>query len=222
MLNNLKIINLNYDNYYIEPYKYKYKKNNNNNLNDIMNLLLNYINSILENDKNDKNDNVFNPILFKLIANNNFKEFIKTVENKNTNINEQDKDGDTPLHIAVFLGNCKFIKVLLNLDINIFLNDKWGQNALHRLCFCLNDKRIIEVLDLFINFNKKNNYDLFNLQDSFGNTVFHLILKHIQKNNIQLEYYHYKLIKKLKLNTNSNLKNIDNNSIHDLLQLINY
>jgi ankyrin repeat protein len=216
MLNNQKIINLNYDNYYQEPYRYKYKKNNNNNLNDIMNLLLNDINSILENDK------VFNPILFKLIANNNFKEFLKTIENKNININEQDKDGDTPLHIAVFLGNCKFIKVLLNLDLNIFLTDKWGQIALHRLCFCLNDKRIIEVVDLFINYNKKNNYDLFNLQDSFGNTVFHLILKHIQKNNIQLEDYHYKLIKKLKLNTNLNLKNIDNNNIHDLLKLINY
>ena len=176
MLTIQKIINLNYDNYYEEPYRYKYKNNNNNNLNNIMNLLLNDINSILE------NDNIFNPILFKLIANNNFKEFLKTIENKNININEQDKDGDTPLHIAVFLGNCKFIKVLLNLDIDIFLTDKWGQTALHRLCFCLNDKRIIEVLDLFINYNKKNNYDLFNLQDSFGNTIFHLILKHIQKN----------------------------------------
>jgi ankyrin repeat protein len=216
MLTIQKIINLNYDNYYEEPYRYKYKNNNNNNLNNIMNLLLNDINSILE------NDNIFNPILFKLIANNNFKEFLKTIENKNININEQDKDGDTPLHIAVFLGNCKFIKVLLNLDIDIFLTDKWGQTALHRLCFCLNDKRIIEVLDLFINYNKKNNYDLFNLQDSFGNTIFHLILKHIQKNNIQLEDYHYKLIKKLKLNTNLNLKNIDNNNIHNLLKLIKY
>ena len=216
MLTIQKIINLNYDNYYEEPYRYKYKNNNNNNLNNIMNLLLNDINSILE------NDNIFNPILFKLIANNNFKEFLKTIENKNININEQDKDGDTPLHIAVFLGNCKFIKVLLNLDIDIFLTDKWGQTALHRLCFCLNDKRIIEVLDLFINYNKKNNYDLFNLQDSFGNTIFHLILKNIQKNNIQLEDYHYKLIKKLKLNTNLNLKNIDNNNIHNLLKLIKY
>lgn len=218
-------INIDYDNYYLNPYKYKYKnikEEEFNNFDELINLLLQDIDVIFNTEIEESKETIFDPTLFKLIANNNIKDFNILVKNNKVNINIQDKDGDTPLHIAVFLCNYEFIKKILSLDINLLLKDKWGQLSIHRLCFCINNKKIENVLKLFVEFNNKHCLDIFNKQDNFGNTTFHLILKHLIKNSINLEDHHINIINILKKYTNLSLINIDNNSIEDLLYLIDY
>jgi hypothetical protein len=97
-----------------------------------------------ENPKNIDNNKLclFNPILFTLIVNNQKKDLIYALKNNKNNINIQDKDGDTPLHIAVFLCNYEIIKILLNNNANINLKDKYGQTAIHRLYFGIKDDNI--------------------------------------------------------------------------------
>ena len=100
-------INLCLDNYYNNPYRLNIK-----NINLIEN---NYVSNDLNNiNEFDKNNKDFDPLLFKIIANNKMTELKKILNNnKLININIQDKDGDTPLHISVFLSNFNAIKILL-------------------------------------------------------------------------------------------------------------
>jgi ankyrin repeat protein len=216
----MKLINTNIDNYYLNPYKFIYKKDYNdvtlnNNIHNKNNL--DDSKKIGKIDKNNK-VNDFNPLLFKLVANNNLSQLDNILKiNKNININEQDKDGDTPLHIAVFLCNIKIVNVFLNYNANILIKDKWGQIPIHRLCFSINDKDILELVNMFLNLNK----NIFNEQDNYGNTPLHLILKHIIKNNIILKDNHNILINNIKKIMNTKLKNNDNHSISDLIKIIN-
>ena len=237
-----KKINMNIDDFYINPVKYKYKNNNNNNnninnLNDLddLNSIINTLTSIIMNNsnknntKNNKNDikndstnNEFNPILFKLVANNNINQLENIIKfNENINVNEQDKDGDTPLHIAIFLCNINAMEILMNNGANPSLKDKWGQTPIHRLCFCIGDTKIINIITFFIEYNKKNKLDIFNDLDNFGNSPLHLVLKHIIKNNTILNQDHLKLITKLKTITNKKIKNVDGYNINDLIKIIN-
>ena len=205
----MKLININLDNYYINPYKFIYKKDSN----DIIEIIDNLIN----NPHNIDNKNNFNPLLFKLVANNNILQLENILKNnKNININEQDKDGDTPLHIAIFLSNIKIINILLKYNANLLIKDKWGQIPIHRLCFSINDTKILELINIFL----KLNQNIFNEQDNYGNTSLHLILKHIIKNNIILNNNHKILIKNIKKKMNIKLKNDDSHDINDLLKVI--
>jgi ankyrin repeat protein len=210
----MKLINTNLDNYYLNPYKFIYKKDNNN----IIEIIDNLINN--KNDSINSQINDFNPLLFKLVANNNTIQLENILKNnKNININEQDKDGDTPLHIAIFLCNIKIINILLKYNANFLIKDKWGQIPIHRLCFSINDLKIMELVNIFLNSNNSKN--IFNEQDNYGNTTLHLILKHIIKNNIILDNNHKILIKNIKKKMNIKLKNNDNHNINDLIKLIN-
>ena len=205
----MKLININLDNYYINPYKFIYKKDSN----DIIEIIDNLIN----NPHNIDNKNNFNPLLFKLVANNNILQLENILKNnKNININEQDKDGDTPLHIAILLSNIKIINILLKYNANLLIKDKWGQIPIHRLCFSINDTKILELINIFL----KLNQNIFNEQDNYGNTSLHLILKHIIKNNIILNNNHKILIKNIKKKMNIKLKNDDSHDINDLLKVI--
>ena len=58
--------------------------------------------------------NNFDTLLFTLVVNNQKKKLINQLKNNKNNINIQDKDGDTPLHIAMFLCNFEIIRILLN------------------------------------------------------------------------------------------------------------
>ncbi len=163
----------------------------------------------------------FHPIIYKYIANNNFSQLetlLKT--NKSININQQDKDGDTPLHIAVFMSNSPIVKLLLDYGADPFVVDKWGQTPLHRICFSTDEEKIIQVLELFIKKNIEDDSDIFNLQDKNGNTVCHLVLKHIIKNKSVINKIQKKLIGILKSYTNKLTKNFDNQTIMDLMDLI--
>ncbi len=213
------------DYYYDNPTKIILDKNLlNNDLIDNIDFdiikLINSLNSDTQNKKGFKfNKNNFNPLLFKLIANNQKDKLNLVLKNnkENLDINIQDKDGDTPLHIAVFLCNLDIIKILINYGASIKIKDKWGQTAIHRLYFCMNDNQTLKIIELF-RISKAN----FNQTDNFGNTVLHLALKQIIKLEIKLNDNHYKFINKLKSLISIDIKNNENISIKDLLEIINF
>ena len=187
------IINTTLDNYYENP---------------INKIIINLFTNIKQN---------FNPLLFTLIVNNNKDKLISVLQNQTNNINIQDKDGDTPLHIAIFLCNYQIIKILLDNGANINIKDKWGQTAIHRLYFGIKDKQIIKIIDFL---DKKNGN--FSAVDDFGNTVLHIALKQIIKLEIKLTDEHIIFINKLRSLISNDIKNNENFSIKDLLYMINY
>jgi ankyrin repeat protein len=189
----------------------------NSNISIYQNNTNNYTDDLLSDDNIKKNQNsvstennlkIFDNTLFKLIANNKNNELKKSI--KKFNCNQQDLDGDTPLHIAIFLCNYEAIKILIENNANLFIKDKWGQISSHRMCFCLEDENLLKVIELICkkqNENNINNLSVFNIQDNFGNTPFHLILKYIIKNNIKITSKHQKIFLKLKKLTDNNIKN---------------
>lgn len=197
----------------------------NSSKNDQSKYLTNEINNTKKNLKNDLINNSINNVdntLFKLIANNKMNQLNNIIKNKNLDIDVQDEDGDTPLHLSVFLCNIKACEILLSNGASTYIKDKWGQIPLHRICFCVGEQDVIKIINLFCTNENKNldtNY-LFNNIDIFGNTPFHLVLNYLIKNNVSINNNHIKLIKKLKLLTNNNIINKDNQSIYDLLNIL--
>jgi ankyrin repeat protein len=239
-LSNINKIDISLDNYFIEPYKLEnlknvenlenfsvYDKNDESDLNNILKTLTSIImsnnNPILTDIKleSDKIQSpTFDTSIFKLVANNKISDIKKNISV--TNINIQDNDGDTPLHIAVFMCNSEICKILLDNNADFTIRDKWGQFPLHRICFCINNIDIFKIISYFVNVNYSiKNINIFNQIDNYGNTPFHLVLKYLLKNNINITEYHVKLINKLKKNTDCKIKNIDNYSIYDLLKELN-
>jgi len=248
-------INTNLDNYYLNPYKYKYNNTFDTNINidnnDLNSIIQTLTSIIMSNDKstsiginyfdngngNGDNNEKKKPLekqtkknqdnsLFKLIANNKINELDFIIKNENPNLNIQDSDGDTPLHISIFLCNYKASNLLISNGALINIKDKWGQISLHRICFCIGDVNVTKIINLFNKYQKQinlqiNDKNIFDSVDNFGNTPFHLVLKYLIKNNVEINNYHIKLINKLKLMTNNKIKNKDNYSIHDLLKILN-
>ncbi len=169
----------------------------------------------------EQNEKKFNPILFKLIANDNISQLEYLLKNKinSLNINEQDKDGDTPLHISVFLSNTNAIKLLIDYGADIYILDKWGQTSLHRICFSIGEAKSTDILNIFIKNNHKKK-NIFNIQDNYGNTPCHLVLKHIIKNKIILNKTNKLLIKKIISKTSKKIANNDGFTIDDLVKKI--
>ncbi len=235
--NKYKPINTNIDDYFTNPTQFISSNNSNNyktNVIDESNAsseLANIINNLTNNfitlkpqinQKNIDVKNDFNPLIFKHIANDNIAQLENLIKNgKNININQQDKDGDTPLHIAIFLANSKIVKILLENNADPLIIDKWGQTPLHRICFSISDPKTNEIVDIFIQKDKVENLDLFNIQDNYGNTILHSVLKHIIKNKTALTDNHKIIINKINKLTNNKLKNIDGQTINDLINQIN-
>lgn len=266
-------INTNLDNYFLNPYKFKYDDKLNmdninvtdttNDLNSIIQTLTSIImssnsnsinttnltyNSITDTKKinsKDNNYNInkinscannFNNKIFKLIANNKIEELNKFILNNNIDLNVQDNDGDTPLHISVFLCNFEAVKILILNGCDIYKKDKWGQIPLHRICFCIDNTnnsitdnknclnnliKLIKIFDLFDKKNNNINESIFNSVDNFNNTPFHLVLKYLIKNKININEKHIELINELKLLTNTKIKNNDGYNIINLLKMLN-
>lgn len=252
-------IDMEWDNYYINPYRFD-KLNDPKNptlisTNRLVNLINNFTDkSIDKNNSNSTNDNdkPFNPLLFKLIANDNMSQLEAILDKnlkknlKQIDVNEQDKDGDTPLHISVFLSNIIAIKLLFKYGADFYIKDKWGQTPLHRICFSMGENKSGEIIDIFIENNKsnkntKNNktykinknskvdkisnkediLNIFDIQDNYGNTVCHLVLKHIIKNKTTLNQNHKTIVNKIYEQTNKSIKNIDGHNIEDLIKNVN-
>jgi ankyrin repeat protein len=248
IINMSKKINTSDDDYFLNPYKFKYNNQeqydinfdtNSTDLGLIIKTLTsivmsnsksNYINvtdNYSNNNEYKKNKDDEHLNIFKFVATNKFDKLEECLINKNININIQDNDGDTPLHIAVFLGNIRACEILIEAGANIYVTDKWGQTPFHRICFCLDNQNVIKIINLFYknNNDNSNSFDIshnniFNQVDYFGNTSFHLVLKYIIKNKIKLNETQLKFIKKLKLLTNIKLKNKEGFSIENLLLCI--
>ncbi len=230
-------INTTWDDYYLNPYRYNITNELNEEITTVsspnsislVNLINNLTNKALVNTNTnintnnfEQNEKKFNPILFKLIANDNIVQLENILKNKSNllNINEQDKDGDTPLHISVFLSNTNAIKILIDYGADIYILDKWGQTSLHRICFSMGEAKSLDILNIFIKQNKKNK-NIFNIQDNYGNTPCHLVLKHIIKNKTILNKTNKLLIKKIISKTSNKLSNTDGFTINDLVKNIN-
>jgi ankyrin repeat protein len=188
MNNNSKFINMSCDDYYEKPINI-----NNNKL------------------------PLFNQLLFSLVVNNEKKDLIIQLKNNKNNINIQDKDGDTPLHIAMFLCNYEIIKILLDFGADINIKDKWGQTAVHRLYFGIKDDNINKIIKLLEDRNIN-----FSAIDKFGNTVLHITLKQMIKFKTPITIKHKFFINKFKSLIPNDIKNKENYTIKDLLEIINY
>jgi len=230
------------DDYYLNPYKFIKKINNNDNSllsNNDLNLIIKTLTSIIMNNdesnnnviefKNNKLNNIEtkkfdNKIIFKLIANNQNDKLNNLLTNDDSlDVNIQDNDGDTPLHIAIFLSNYDATNILINNKANIFIKDKWEQTPLHRICFSLKNKNMIKIIDLICKYQliSNDNNNIFNCIDKFNNTPLHLVIKYIIKNNINLDKNILTILQKLISLTDINLINNDGLSGKDLIDMLN-
>ena len=213
MNNNIIVkINTSDDDYYLNPPKFIYNKEHC--------VLLNKEINEIKQDK-PKSDNT---IIFKLIANEQITSLKKILIKSQYDINIQDIDGDTPLHMSVFMGNFDICEVLIKHNANINIKDKWGQTPCHRICFGIEKPSIIKIVDLFCDYQQKyfKLINIWNECDKHYNTPLHLVIKYILKNKIKVKTHIKLLLKKLIKLTNINLKNKDDMSPQDLLKLINY
>lgn len=240
-MNSKNFIDTSIDDYYINPYKFKYiDKNKNflfdNNSEKNLNLIIKTLTSIViaSNDKstNDEinyqdikkslnlnlnHNNQF--IIFKFVANNQLDELKKNLNENTKNVNIQDKDGDTPLHIAIFLSNSEACDILLKNGANLMIKDKWGQIPLHRICFTLKNKNTLKIINSLSNYLNKN--IIFNSVDKYNNTPLHLVIKYIIKNNVIINKNILTIINKLIELTNIDLINDDGLSINELIKMLN-
>ena len=63
--------------------------------------------------------------MHRSVLNNNIK-FVEYFINKKDDINKQNKNGDTPLHLAFKIGNYDIIRLLLENGANIKIKNKKG------------------------------------------------------------------------------------------------
>ena len=238
------------DDYYINPYKYINISTHNNQNTDLLlpnidseknlNLIIKTLTSIIMSNNELSNDNIkysqyndnthsnsksyqANKLeIFKFVANNSINELkLFLYKNKET-INIQDADGDTALHIAIFLSNYEACYILIKYGAHIFIKDKWGQIPLHRICFTLKNKNTLKIINLMLKYQKKNNFknNIFNYFDNYNNTPLHLVIKYILKNNVTIDKNILLVINKLIELTNINLINNDGLSIKDLINML--
>lgn len=237
-------INLDLDIYYNEPYQYNssmYKIDSYDELNTIINNLTSIILNGCIKLPSELNSNDYlnltstsptptpttttlttaNINIFKLVANNQYDTLKKLLKKKSIDINVQDNDGDTPLHIAVFMSNDLICSLLLKYNANTTIKDKWGQTALHRICFCLDSDKLMKIVKLFIQYSDDLlKYNNFNQTDNFGNTPLHLVLKYLIKNQNSITAENIAIVRKLKIFTNCKITNKDNHSVNDLLNVL--
>lgn len=219
------------DDYFLNPYKFTKTINDENNKNFIidnsnknLNSIIKTLTSIIMTNSELENKNKDEFLIFKLVANFENDKLKKIfLSNKTLNINLQDNDGDTALHIAIFLSNYEACNILIKNNANIFIKDKWEQTPLHRICFALENKNVDKIIDL-INFkqkeiNEKNN--IFNCVDKYNNTSLHLVIKYILKNKIIINKNILSFLHKLISLTDINIINDDGLSCGDLINMLN-
>lgn len=144
MKDNVGLIDVNLDLFYTAPDEYRYK------LTDFISddmQIYEYLILLVTNEKNAKLEHIF-----------------KTTKYKNY-INLKSANGDSVLHIAIFIGNIQTCKILLDNGADINMCDADGYTCWHRMVFNNNP----DVVDLL------THYDIdMNKQDKNGNTLLHL------------------------------------------------
>ena len=100
-----------------------------------------------------------NNLLYLSIKNENYNLAKFLIESKKININEQNKNGDTPLHKAVQLSNYKLVNLLLENNANTNIQNNQNETPLH-FAANIGDYKIIKLLLLYkanIFLKNKNN-----------------------------------------------------------------
>ena len=83
--------------------------------------------------------------------------------NSGADVNFQNSDGQTALHIAVYHANEDIVQLLLNSGADVNIQDKYGFTALHYAVFTRNE----EIVQLLLNSAAANT----SLKDDQGKTA---------------------------------------------------
>lgn len=150
----------------------------------------------------------------------NVRLLLAKLKDDSQQINSQDNDGCTSLHVACEAGHVEVVRELLNTGvINIFIKDIEGRTALHKAC----TNNHLEVVETLLN----NSPKLVNAQDNKGYAPLHIACKqgYIQLQEILLKYQAIPIIFTKKFYTPLSLiKKIKNKELRDEMQntLVSY
>ncbi len=87
--------------------------------------------------------------LFSLLLNNDKKFLDSLIQKGFDDINYQDNNGDTYLHIAIRKSNVELVKTLIHdYKINITIANRMGHTCLHEACFAKNIEIIKEIISV--------------------------------------------------------------------------
>jgi ankyrin repeat protein len=124
-------------------------------------------------DERIKNENI---LLFHVI-NKDVLKVIETLKDETHKLlDKRNDDGETSLHISVFMSDYKISEILLSHGADPNAKDDNKQTPFHAVSF-MNDKK-------FVNLMIKYGGDI-NSQDEYGNTPLHLAV--VIKNNIMVK-----------------------------------
>lgn len=108
-------------------------------------------------------------------------EILKTEKNPKKILNTRNDDGETPIHIALFMSNYEITKILLEHGGDPNAKDNNDQTPFHVVSFMV-DKKFVKLMLKY-----KGNI---NSQDKYGNTPLHLavVIKNYEMTKILLEH----------------------------------
>lgn len=118
------------------------------------------------------------------INSNNINKVKSIINNKESDINELDNFGNTPLILAIFKKQTDIAKLLINNNANTEIKNKHGQTAL----FFSVLTNSTEIFNLLINTENPD----FNIKDEFGRTLFSLAQKNKNKHILETLELHSK------------------------------
>ena len=112
--------------------------------------------------------------LFKLASNGHIDGIRKYLDEDLSSI--VDRDGNSPLHLAVVFGSTECIQLLIQSGLELNLQNKHGQTPLMIACKCLNLKSIDPLLQ----------YDAdLHIKDHNGETAFHALCRALLFNSTE-------------------------------------
>ncbi len=100
---------------------------------------------------------------------NNKLEIVRILKKRGVDLNQQDDEGYSLMHLAVAQSSLDMAKALYAYDVKVDLQNLWGRAALHNAIELENCHDIAVFL-----ISKSNNLDL---QDSSGQTFLHIAVK---------------------------------------------
>jgi|694.fasta_scaffold128050_2 ankyrin repeat protein len=143
-------------------------------------------------------------ILFDLIKNNKYDEFIKILnKEKALDINFRDENGNYLITYAIIKNNIELLKLILDKECRIDITDQEGRSVLYLpIKYAYN-----EIIDLLINYDKTNvGVSIIDMKDKFNNIPLHYAI--FFKNLSAIDSL-------IKVNSNTNIGDENgNNSLH--------